>query len=107
MRIEHDGAVFDFAVLFEHAGDFAFVEAGMDAGDEEVGTRIDCTIVVAIFHAGVAWRRWSGICQKVVFCVTGLLLTDDHGQWVSGCEQVHHGRLEGKLIDHGARSGRL
>lgn len=40
MGIFHDGASFDLTVFFKQARDIGFVEARMDAGDEEIGAGV-------------------------------------------------------------------
>lgn len=59
MRIQHDGAVLDFAVAFEESGERDFGEGGSDASDEEVGASVDSAFVVflEIFHSGVDGLR--------------------------------------------------
>lgn len=46
MGVLHDLAFLDLAVFLEKAGDFGLREAGVNSGDEEVGTRVNGTIFV-------------------------------------------------------------
>lgn len=46
MRVAHDLALLDVAVLGEESGDFILAELGVDAGDEQVGARVDGTLAV-------------------------------------------------------------
>lgn len=46
MGILHDLALLDLAVFLEEAGDFRLGEAGMNSGNEEVGTRVNGAIFV-------------------------------------------------------------
>ena len=40
VRVAHDAASFDIAVLLEQAADLLLGQAGVDTGDEKVGTRV-------------------------------------------------------------------
>jgi hypothetical protein len=56
VRVKHDLALLDIAIFFEETSDFDLRETRMDTSDEQVGTRIDCTII--------GWRatvtlRWA------------------------------------------------
>lgn len=45
VRITHNIALLDFAVLLEQVGDVSFSEAGMNAGDEEIGAWVRVGII--------------------------------------------------------------
>lgn len=42
--VAHDVALLDLSVLLKQAGDLLFSEAWVDAGDEEVGSWVDCIL---------------------------------------------------------------
>lgn len=47
MRVAHDLALLDVAVLGEESGDFILAELGVNAGDKQVGARVDGTLAVS------------------------------------------------------------
>ena len=56
MRITHDLALLDLAVFLEEARNLSLAQLGVDASDEQVGARVDGTIVTTvavIAHLGV------------------------------------------------------
>lgn len=57
VRIAHDLALFDVAVFLEHLGDLVLAQAGVNAGNEEVGSRVHGSIVVIVF--GTRWTARS------------------------------------------------
>lgn len=63
VRIGHDGAVLDIAVLFEEAADVGFGQTRMDTGDEEVGPRVEGTLLVVQLLAGI--DRATGVTVLV------------------------------------------
>lgn len=46
MGVAHDLALLDRAVLSEEASNLLFRQAGVDASNEQVGTRVDGTVIV-------------------------------------------------------------
>lgn len=48
VRVDHDRAVLDIAVLLEEAADVGFGEARVDAGDEQVGSGVLGALLVVI-----------------------------------------------------------
>lgn len=46
MRVAHDLALLDVAVLGEEPGDFILAQLGVNAGNEEVRARVDGTLTV-------------------------------------------------------------
>ena len=63
MRVAHDLALLDVTVLGEKSGDFILAQPGVDAGDEQVGARVDGIItvpgtaaVVLGWAAATEWR---------------------------------------------------
>lgn len=63
--VAHDLALLDGSVLSEQTGDLILGQAGVDAGDEEVGARVDSAVIVAVATA---------VATAVVTAVAGLLL---------------------------------
>ena len=49
--ILHDLALLDLTILLEEAGDLGLLKTRVDAGDEEVGTRVDGTVVILVVVA--------------------------------------------------------
>lgn len=76
MGITHDLALLDCSVLSEQTGDLILSQAGVDAGDEEVGARVDSAVIVTV-------------ATTVVAAVAGLLLGGSAaGKMRSGRGQV-------------------
>jgi hypothetical protein len=48
VRVAHDLALLNLAILFEHLGDLSLGQARVDSGDEEVGAGVDGTIIVVL-----------------------------------------------------------
>jgi hypothetical protein len=46
MGVKHDLALLDITVFLEETSDFLFREARVNTGDEEVGSRVDRTIIL-------------------------------------------------------------
>jgi len=62
MRVPHNIAFFDLAILLEQSGDFFLGKAGVDTSHEQIGTRIARSIVflrtaVCLLVAAVCQRR--------------------------------------------------
>jgi hypothetical protein len=74
----HDLALLDLAVLLEEAGDLGLLDARVDAGDEEVGARVEGALVVlaaAIVLDGSAAAGISGrLCEG---CTVGIIVCSD------------------------------
>jgi hypothetical protein len=45
VRVKHDLTFLDLAVFLEETGDLSLGQTGVDASDEEVGTRVDCAVI--------------------------------------------------------------
>jgi hypothetical protein len=60
MGIKHDLAFFNIAVFLEETSDLLLGKARVDAGDEEVGARVDCTVILG--RAALIFGRSAGRC---------------------------------------------
>ena len=49
MRVAHDAAAFDIAVLFKETLDFSFAEPRCDTGDEKVGALVG-GFILSLIH---------------------------------------------------------
>jgi len=59
--VAHDVALLDVAVLLEELADLVLVEARVDAGDEEIGARVD-RLIVAVLTGVASWGWTTGTC---------------------------------------------
>ena len=46
MGVKHDLALFNIAIFLEETGDLCLGKTGMNSGDEQVGTWVDCAIIL-------------------------------------------------------------
>jgi hypothetical protein len=60
MGVKHDLALLDITVFLEETGDFLFGEARVNTGDEEIGSRVDRTIILR--SATIGLGRPTGEC---------------------------------------------
>jgi len=60
VRVTHDLAFLDIAVLLEHLGHLGFRETRMNTRDEEIGARVDGAVVVVIPRARRGLRATEG-----------------------------------------------
>jgi len=81
MRIQHDCALVNLSVLGEEARDVGFGETGVNAGHEQIGTRVLRAIVVlVVLSAAGSWRGWSTISSTAVGGHAPISVTDiTHG----------------------------
>lgn len=81
VRVAHDLALLDIAVLGEESGDFILAELGVDAGDEQVGARVDGTLAVP--RATTVVLGW-GAAKEGALEVCGLF-ANECGSWGRLC----------------------
>lgn len=63
VRVAHDLALLYIAVLGEESGDFILAQLGVDAGDKQVGARVDGTLAVPGTTAVVLdWAAAAEMC---------------------------------------------
>jgi hypothetical protein len=60
VRVTHDVALLDVAILLEQTSDFVLSEAGMNAGHEEVRAGVARVVVLALLTR--LWRRTTVTC---------------------------------------------
>lgn len=86
MRVAHDVALFDLAVLLEETRDLILAEGGMNARDEEVGARVAAVIIIVVVAPA---RRWRAAALASVDCsIVGREKgrhTGCHGRWGRRC----------------------
>lgn len=58
MRVQHNGAVVDIAVLLEQARDVGLGQARVNAGDEQVGARVLGTFLILSLDFKVLVAKW-------------------------------------------------
>ena len=68
MRVSHDLTLFNLAILLEEADDLGLLQARVNAGDEEVGSRVDGTVLaviaIIVFRAGTGAIVGQQYCQE-------------------------------------------
>lgn len=78
VRVAHDLALLDITVLLEHASDLLLGQTGVDAGDEEVGARVDGAVIVTVATSGTslvlgATGKRNSTCQQSNIVKRGII----------------------------------
>lgn len=68
MRVEHNLTLLDFTVLFEEPGNFVLRETRVDASDEQVGTRVDSTVILRRRATIILWATGRSVNKDVMTC---------------------------------------
>jgi hypothetical protein len=87
VRVAHDLALLDIAILLKHLGDLGLGELGVDAGNEEVRARVYSTIIIVsgsgnILH--VAARRKKILLSAGVDVLVERSVGTDLSPWPPG-----------------------